>query len=183
MKKIIFFNLFFSLLCRLWTVSVVETPFDNIIKKANFIVRGNVRSAEFFKRDGHIWTRYEFLVSEFIRGSGASIVFFEQPGGRTGDIITNVAGVRNFAPGEHLCLFLWADPKGNFQVLGFTEGCFELEEDTNGILRIKNFNSKKSVQNIHFSRNKLGTEETGVYEKFQQTRSWEDFKTLIRDWE
>jgi hypothetical protein len=172
-----------SLFCRLWSISIIETTFDNIIKKSNFIVRGNIRSEDFFTRDGHIWTRYEFLISEFIRGSGPSIIFFEQPGGRSGDIVTNVAGIRNFSPGEHLCLFLWADPKGSFQVMGFTEGCFELKEDADGILRIKNFNSKKSVQNILFSRNKLGKEEIGVYEKFQQTRSWEDFKILIRDQE
>lgn len=173
------FIVFSLLLSPNFSASFVQNSFHDLVQKANFIVRGTVKATEVFQRDNHIWTRYEFLIAEFIRGSGPSILFFEQPGGQTKEFITKVAGVRQFNTEDQLCLFLWAEDN-NFQVLGFGDGCFELEENIHGELTVKKFNREKEAQNIRFSVNQLEKKQLGNYENFHKTWSWDDFKLLIR---
>ncbi len=82
--------------------------------------------------DGEIWTRARFRVAEVWKGRAPGNIEVRLLGGRSGHLVSTVAGVPQFVPGEEVVLFLERTRSGALSVTGFSEGTFRLRHDAAG---------------------------------------------------
>jgi hypothetical protein len=114
---------------------VVPADLGDLSREANAIVRGEVVSVE------ARWTTVERRAIETVvtldravslKGSPGPQVRFRVPGGRLGRYRSIMIGAPQFAPGQHVIVFLGASGSNLPFVLGFSQGVFRLVPDSGG---------------------------------------------------
>jgi hypothetical protein len=105
---------------------------EQMAKQSTEIVR--VRAVFFFYVSlcSLIYTRTQFQVLERWKGANNPEVDVMEPGGTVGHMTQTYSGVPHFTPGQEMVLFLWAGPSGRTQVIGLTQGVFEVAHGTSG---------------------------------------------------
>ncbi len=80
-------------------------------------------------QEGEIWTITTLDVVEAWKGRAPARITVRLIGGRAGHLMSRVAGVPRFAPGEEIILFL--EPKGGdeFSVTSWGQGTFRITRD------------------------------------------------------
>ena len=78
---------------------------------------------------GEIWTITSFAVLEVWKGSAPPQIAVRLIGGQVGHLISSVAGVPRFQPGEEAILFLMPTREGEFTVAGWMQGTFRIRRD------------------------------------------------------
>lgn len=106
---------------------------EEMAQKSTLIVRGRVGACTGEARGPVIYTRCGLTVSERWKGqSGAQVDFF-LPGGTAQGLRQNFGGAPQIAPGAEYVLFLWAGKSGLHQVVGLSQGVFDLKLDSKGV--------------------------------------------------
>lgn len=106
---------------------------DDMVQKSTAIVRARAVSSTSVLRGSMIYTVYRLQVAEVLKGSiapGAAEVYV--PGGTYGRFRQSIAGSPVLAPGVEYVLFLWASPRGLVQVIGLSQGVFEVTKSASG---------------------------------------------------
>jgi hypothetical protein len=80
-------------------------------------------------KGGEIWTITSFAVLEVWKGSAPAQIAVRLIGGHVGHLISSVAGVPRFQPGEEAVLFLVPTRDGDFTVSGWMQGTFRIHRD------------------------------------------------------
>ena len=95
------------------------------------IVRARCVSSSVRWEEGEIWTFTDFEIEESWKGAAAARTRFTVRllGGRLGEITSRVSGVPQFRPGEDVVLFLEPAPRGNFNVVSWSQGTFRIRHD------------------------------------------------------
>jgi len=102
--------------------------FDQLEQRSELVVRGHVEQTESFWDGRLIVTETTIVVDECLSGSCGTTHVVRQVGGQVGDLTMGVAGLRTFAPGDELVLFLHGVPEENFLVTtGQCQGIFHIE--------------------------------------------------------
>jgi hypothetical protein len=114
-----------------------DTPLtvEDLARRADLVVIGEVTSvaSEFHATRSRIVTRVDVRVSETLKGkAGANPLQLRQPGGRVGEMTSEVAGAARFVAGERILLFLTRGSDGALGVVGLFQGKFALERDGGG---------------------------------------------------
>ncbi len=78
---------------------------------------------------GEIWTITSFAVLEVWKGSAPPQIAVRLIGGQVGHLISSVAGVPRFQPGEEAILFLIPIHEAEFTVTGWMQGTFRIRRD------------------------------------------------------
>jgi hypothetical protein len=78
---------------------------------------------------GEIWTVTSFAILEIWKGSATPQITVRLIGGHAGHLISSVAGVPRFQPGEEAILFLMPAREGEFTVTGWMQGTFRIRRD------------------------------------------------------
>lgn len=120
-----------TILCAAAAVSAPATTLellgmDGLIDKATQVVRGKVSDCAGVYRGAMIYTQCTVAVSETLKGASSAQVRFAVPGGRVGRIRQSIGGSPEFQPGLDYVLFLWTSPSGFTQILGLSQGKFEV---------------------------------------------------------
>jgi hypothetical protein len=76
-----------------------------------------------------IWTITSFDVLGVWKGSAPQQIAVRLIGGHVGHLISSVAGVPRFQPGEEAILFLMPTREGEFTVTGWMQGTFRIRRD------------------------------------------------------
>jgi hypothetical protein len=105
---------------------------DDMIGKSTEIVSGKVLSSNTIKRGPMIYTRYRVRVAETWKGKAASEVDVFAPGGSFGGTVQTVPGAPRLEEAQDYVLFLWTGRTGMTQVIGLSQGLFELHKSQNG---------------------------------------------------
>jgi hypothetical protein len=100
--------------------------FDSLIDKSTQVVRGRVANCDSAYRGAMIYTQCSVEVLETLKGSPVSHARFAFPGGKVGNIRQTIAGAPQFQTGSEYVLFLWTSPSGFTQIMGLTQGKFEV---------------------------------------------------------
>lgn len=79
--------------------------------------------------NGEIWTITTFDVVEVWKGRAPAQITVRLIGGRVGHLISTVAGVPRFAPGEQVVLFLEFQGHEEFSVTSWVQGTFRIARD------------------------------------------------------
>jgi hypothetical protein len=121
--------------CGSWAATLEKLTTDEMSQKSTVIVRGRIANCAGDQRGSVIYTRCRVAVTERWKGtSGAQLEFFV-PGGTARGLTQVFTGVPHFVPGSEYVLFLWAGKSGNLQVIGLSQGVFDVKLDGGTVKR------------------------------------------------
>jgi hypothetical protein len=99
---------------------------DDMIQRSTAIVRGRVTGAYSAFRGSLIYTHYRVQISERWKGGAQSGIEVSVPGGVSGGLRQSYAGVPRLSEGKEYVFFLWTGQTGVTEIIGYTQGLFEL---------------------------------------------------------
>lgn len=120
------------------TTLTVALSLQDMVSQSDVIAIGNCVDTKSVWVDRSLVTLATVSVSESLKGSGASTVTVELPGGvdanRKIPIAMTYPGAPNLTPGEDVVLFLTATGEvgGTYNVTGFSQGKFSIVTDEDG---------------------------------------------------
>ena len=91
---------------------------------------GRVLGQKIQVRGESIYTHYNVQVRERWKGAAQQVMEVVLPGGETGGLRQTFAGVPQLETGKEYVLFLWTGSSGRTQLIGLTQGLFEVAENT-----------------------------------------------------
>jgi hypothetical protein len=103
---------------------------QEMAQKSTAVVRARATVAGAVQRGSMIYTVYRLQVSEVLKGAAPAEVFV--PGGTYGRYRQSIAGSPVLEPGVDYVLFLWASPRGLVQVIGLSQGVFQVKTTSGG---------------------------------------------------
>jgi hypothetical protein len=106
-------------------------------QKATLIVRGRVTECSGEVRGPLIYTACTVAVSERWKGQAGSTVQVWIPGGAARGLVQTFTGTPKFTNGDEYVLFLWAGRSGLNQVIGLSQGVFDLTPTSTGQVAAK----------------------------------------------
>jgi hypothetical protein len=109
---------------------------DEMISQSTEIVRGRVISTGPATRGSLLYTTAQVQVTERFKGPASPAVEVWIPGGRSGNLRQTFSGAPTLNAGGDYVLFLWAGKSGIRQVIGFSQGAFDVKLDDKGALQV-----------------------------------------------
>ena len=85
-------------------------------------------------RNGTIYTYYHLQVTENLKSSTPSTVDVAVPGGSVGRVMQSVAGAPELKQGGEYVLFLWTSRSGLTQIIGLSQGAFDVRANAAGVV-------------------------------------------------
>lgn len=105
---------------------------DQMTQQSTEIVRGRVASSSVEQLGSIIYTVSQIQVAQRWKGPAAATVTVSVLGGKLGNLNQTFAGAPVLQPGTEYVLFLWTGKSGRTQVIGFSQGVFDLKLDAKG---------------------------------------------------
>jgi hypothetical protein len=105
---------------------------EQMVKQSTEIVRARAGSISSVAVGSMIYTRTQFQVLERWKGPTNSEVDVMEPGGTVGRMTQTYSGVPHFTSGQEMVLFLWTGPSRRTQIIGLTQGAFEVLRGPSG---------------------------------------------------
>ena len=128
-------NLILGFLCGflpLTSATLEKLTMDQMIDKSTAIVRGRIIASHAAKRGPVIYTFSKVEILEHWKGSEASSVEVAIPGGAFGNLHQSFSGAPKLEQDAEYVLFLWTGKSGVTQVIGLSQGLFDVRVDENG---------------------------------------------------
>ena len=112
--------------------TLLQLSLDDMIQKSTAIVDGTVRPTHAAFRGAMIYTHYEVQVRSTLKGVAAPTWDVAVPGGTVSAIQQYFAGAPALASGKDYLLFLWTSKTGLTQVIGLSQGLFNVSHNSSG---------------------------------------------------
>ena len=106
-----------------------QLTIEEMAQKSTEIVRGRVGSCVGEVRGPVIYTRCRISATEHWKGAPGATLELVIPGGTAGGFTQKFTGTPVLGPGQEYVFFLWAGRSGMNQILGLSQGLFELGAD------------------------------------------------------
>ena len=137
MKRTAMVTLFFTLVSGLVSATtIIPLSVEQLAGKSSQVLRGHATETWTAWNPQHtlIYTYTKFQITKSLKGAAEQMVTVKQIGGRVGNTVQKVAGVRHFRPGEEDVLFLQPsnDHDGTMIVTGLSQGNFALRRAEGG---------------------------------------------------
>jgi hypothetical protein len=118
--------------CLLSATTLEKLSVEDMSQKSTLIVRGRISGCAGEQRGSMIYTRCRISVIERWKGTTGNQVEFLVPGGATRGLVQTFIGTPKFSAGSEYVLFLWSGRSGNLQVIGLSQGAFDVKADVKG---------------------------------------------------
>jgi hypothetical protein len=102
---------------------------DQMTVKSTAVIRGRVQSCAGEFRGSVIYTHCKVNVSEVWKGSASSQTDVATLGGAARGAVQSFAGAPALKTGEEYVLFLWTGKSGLTQVIGLSQGVFQIKAE------------------------------------------------------
>jgi len=109
-----------------------QLTLDDMTQKSTAIVRARIIGSRSAMRGSDIYTYFQLRLLETWKSSGQAITEVAVPGGVASGIRQSVAGAPELKPGQEYVLFLWTGHSGLTQLMGLSQGVFNLSEEGSG---------------------------------------------------
>lgn len=109
-----------------------QLSLTDLAEKSTAIVRGKAQPTGVALKGTLIYTHYRVQVSEQWKGTPVSSVDLAVPGGSFGGRQQTFSGAPAFAADQEYIFFLWTSRTGLTQVLGLSQGAFNLSLSPTG---------------------------------------------------
>ena len=118
---------------RAWATTLEQLTLDDMARQSTAIVRARVTGSHTGTQGTNVYTYFQLQVIETWKSSGQQTgkqtTEVAVPGGVSGGIRQNVAGAPELKPGHEYVLFLWTSRSGLTQVIGLSQGMFQVSEE------------------------------------------------------
>ena len=123
-----------SLLCGCLAsgATLEKLSIDDMSRKSTLIVRGRIGACAGEQRGSVIYTRCKVSVIERWKGTAGNQVDLLIPGGTARGLIQMFTGTPKLRNGAEYVLFLWSGKSGVLQVIGLSQGVFDVKVDGKG---------------------------------------------------
>lgn len=105
-----------------------QLSLDDMTRQSSEIVRGKVQCTGVTLRGATLYTNFRVTVSEQWKGAPSPHFDFAVPGGFGNGIRQTYAGAPAIADGQEFVLFLWTGKSGLRQVIGLSQGLFNVSQ-------------------------------------------------------
>ncbi len=105
---------------------------DEMIRKSTGIVCGKVLASSTIKRGPVVYTQYRLRVTDRWKGNAVSEIDVHVPGGKHGSVQQLFSGSPKLDEGKEYVVFLWTSRGGLTQVIGLSQGLFDVKRDPKG---------------------------------------------------
>lgn len=102
---------------------------EDMTTRSTAIVRVRAGASSTVEIGPTIYTKTHFQVLERLKGPDAPEIDVFEPGGTVGRMTQMFPGAPRFTAGQELLLFLWTGPSGRTQVIGLSQGVFEVSHN------------------------------------------------------
>ncbi len=114
--------------CLSWGATLEKLSIEQMAQKSTLIVRGRVGGCTGDPRGSLIYTRCRVDVTERWKGVSGTQVNLLIPGGTAQGLTQEFNGTPKFKAGEEYVLFLWSGRSGILQVIGLSQGVFDVKD-------------------------------------------------------
>lgn len=150
-------------ICALFAVSFAllrgttlqQLSLDDMTLKSTAIVRGKVQQTETVLRGSVVYTMYRLQVSEQWKGTQSAQIDFAVLGGTAKGIHQAYSGAPALTNGQEYVLFLWTSRGGLTQIIGLSQGAFNLTQVASGDSLVTRFATTDRV--VDQSGNDVGS--------------------------
>ena len=118
----------------LQATTLQQLSLDDMIRKSTEIVRGKIQCTGSVFRGSTLYTNYRVQVSEQWKGTPAVQLDLAVPGGLSGGTRQTYSGAPVPSDGQELVLFIWTSKSGLRQIIGLSQGLFNVQQMTGGVL-------------------------------------------------
>jgi hypothetical protein len=115
-----------------FAATLEKLTLSQMAQQSTMIVRGRVTGCAGETRGAIIYTRCGVAVTETWKGTPKSRVEFLVPGGRFQNLTQTFTGAPKFGANEQYVLFLWVGRSGVPQIIGLSQGVFDISLSTTG---------------------------------------------------
>jgi len=124
------FAVFLLLASCAWATTLEQLSVDQMIEKSTAVVRAKVTGSFAANRNGTIYTYYRLQVTENLKSTSPATTEVAVPGGVLGRMMQSVAGAPELRVGGDYVLFLWTSRSGLTQIIGLSQGAFDVKGGT-----------------------------------------------------
>ena len=118
---------------------------NDMTDKCHVVVRATVLNGAAEYTNGIVLTHYQLSVSEVWKGSAGSMIDVYVPGGRAGGFRELVPGAPALDTGSEYVIFLWIGPSGRAQIIGLSQGLFNVTRDTAGTMMLERPGARETM--------------------------------------
>ena len=119
--------------CRLVCAATLEQlSLDEMVQQSSAIVLAKAAQSRSIRAGALIFTLVEVEVLDQWKGERVERREIALPGGQFGGFSQRFDGVPILAPGQEFVAFLWTGPSGRTQLLGLSQGFFDVIRDAQG---------------------------------------------------
>jgi hypothetical protein len=123
--------------CRLAGAATLEQlSLDDLVRQSSAIILAKAAQSRSIRAGAVIYTLVEVEVLEQWKGERGARREIALPGGQIGGFTQRFDGVPVLAPGREFVAFLWTGPSGRTQLLGLSQGFFDVQRDAQGSVRV-----------------------------------------------
>ena len=116
----------------LQATTLEKLTLDSMIAQSTAIVHVKVTGASPVVRGRNIYTVYQFQAIETLKAGAGPQTEVSVPGGSAGGMRQMVAGAPALNLGGEYVIFLWTSKSGLTQVIGLSQGLFNVMQDSSG---------------------------------------------------
>lgn len=139
-----------ALICGLvlQAATLEQLSLEDMVRKSSAIVRARVAGSHAALTGNVIYTHYELQVVDRWKGPDAARLDIVVPGGVAGGRRQTFPGTPQLTQSQEYVLFLWTGPSGRTQIIGLSQGVFDVKRDENGEIQV----SRKASSDLMLDR-------------------------------
>jgi hypothetical protein len=158
-----------ALLAPAGATTLLKMSMNDLIVQSTSIVRARVTGSRSAAIGKDIYTYYQLQVSDTLKQGGILPAELAVPGGVSGNLRQIGVGSPTLTQGQEYVLFLWTSRSGMTQVIGLSQGLFNLTTDASGAVVL----NRPKIDDAMFDKSGKEVTDTGM------TMKWSDLRALI----
>jgi hypothetical protein len=127
--------------------TLLQLSLNAMIQQSTAIVRGTVQPASPALRGSMIYTHYLLQVAKTYKGAPVPSIDLAVPGGVLNGVRQSFAGAPSLTAGQDYFLFLWTSKTGLTQVIGLSQGLFNVTTNSAGQLMVSRGATSETMLN------------------------------------
>jgi hypothetical protein len=147
MRRLIMSALVAACLAPLPGSTLQQLSLNDMIAKSTAIVYGTVQPTYTAFRGSMIYSHYRVNATNTYKGPTARFLDLAVPGGETNGVRQSFAGAPTLNAGHSYLLFLWTSKTGLTQVIGLSQGLFNITTDSGGNLVVSRGATNETMLN------------------------------------
>lgn len=147
MRKYLLGGVVAALCLPLASTTLQQLTLNDIARKSTSIVRGRLQPSYTALRGSIIYTHYTIQVEDSWKGIPGNTIDVAVPGGTVNGIRQTYSGAPALSNTQDYIIFLWTSPSGLTQIIGLSQGLFNVNTNASGVQIVTRAASQENMLN------------------------------------